>query len=1197
MPRSPKSPSRRKPPAAAEPRRRTRSIPATPFPIVGIGASAGGLAAISELLEALPEKSGMAFVIISHLAPQHESILDTLLARTTRMPVRQVRNGEAIEPNHIYVAPPGKRIAVHDGNLQARASGVRSARPTVIDHFLTSLAIDRGSAARGVVLSGVGNDGTEGLLKIRKAGGVTFAQDPASAQFDGMPSSAIRAGCVDFVLPPAAIARQLVHPGRRPPRAPSRPASGAAVAVVGDPFNAILAEIQRVTGTDFRQYKSSMLRRRMHRRTASKGFPNLTAYLQHLLIHTDEVRDLFADLLIHVSSFFRDAEAFGALERKVIVPLVERADVDAPIRVWVPGCARGEEVYTIGMLLLEHLGPGGGGRRIQLFGTDISAPDIDVARVGRFPEQIAADVAPQRLKRFFNKVEGGYQVSQELRERCVFACQEVGSDPPFSNLDLISCRNVLIYFARPLQERVIEIFHYALKPNGYLFLGRSESLAGHSRLFAMADEKHRIYRRKSVSAAPVPRSVLGPGRPQRAPYTLPAPTVLPESRQDVDRLLVERYAPPGFHVDEDLQISSFIGDVSAYLQPVSGQANLQLTRMLPAGMALDIRTAIRAARKSRRPVRRETTWAAADGSDRTVHLVVMSVTPAGSRANGYVVLLEPDAEVVRQARPVRTANRREQSELVRTSRLLAATREQLQTVIEEQENVAQELRVSHEEALSSNEELQSSNEELETAKEELQSANEELATVNEELQNRNQELDQLAGELGTLIAGVNIPIVHLDRECRVRRFSPSAQDAFNLIPSDVGREFSQIKPPMALPDLGTWLTAVLDRGEVTEREVQGRSGRWYSVRLRPFRNAAGRIDGVLIALVDIDASKRNAAAIVETISDPLLVLDSQFRVITVNPAFCSTFRVNARESESELLFELGNGQWDLPELHRLLESVLPRQQRFDDFRVDHTFPMIGRKAFRISGQQIVDEGVGTRTILLVFHDVTEQESSVAQRLRDAREQEAKSIAHELHDLSSGGLASLGIELARLCEQLPARSDEAIHGLRAAQKRIQALAANLHELARRIHPSVLNELGLTKALRGECQAFEDRYEVPVSFRVTGAVDRMPEGVSLCAYRVVQEALRNIARHAKAGKVAIRMGATAREFRLRIQDSGVGFDVDAAHGGDGLGLLGMADRVAAVSGTLAIESEPGTGTTIDMKVPLGTRKPVVSRRPGK
>ncbi|WP_084183392.1 chemotaxis protein CheB [Nevskia soli] len=1151
------------------------------FPVVGIGASAGGLAAIFALLEALPAEPGMAFVVISHLAPGSKSILGSLLAGKTRMPVHQAHEGEPVEPNQVYVAPPGKRLVMRGGALHLEPGATRGG-PTAIDTFFASLASEKRGNARGVVLSGNGSDGTEGLRLIQREGGITFAQDPSTAQFDQMPANAIAAGCVNHVLSPAQIARQLLNPSPADTAAHSRRQAAA------DPYERIIATLPRITGIDFNQYKAGTLRRRIDMRMAQKGFADPADYLRHLRSHADEPRKLFSDLLIHVSSFFRDPEAFRVLGRKVIAPLLNKVDPRKPIRVWVAGCARGEEVYSIGMLLLEQAARLKHAPQIQLFGTDVSAPDIDAARTGRFGQQIAADVSASRLKRFFDKVPGGYQVRSELRELCVFACHEIGSDPPFSNLDLVSCRNLLIYFARPLQQRVIETFHYALKPGGALFLGRSESLGGHPELFTALDRKCRIYRSKPALPG---RAVPGgpPGRISAPPLPhVPPRVAAPSTPHSMERALLDLYAPPGLYVDEDLVIRAFVGDVSPYLQPAAGQANLQLGRMLPAGVALDVRTALRAARKSARPVRRQITWLAPDGSSREVVLVLMRVAEPDGRRCYLVMFEQAAAPEPANAQPRKPPRQSQRNELARMSKQLAATREQLQTVLEEQEGSAEELRSAHEEALSGNEELQSSNEELQTAKEELQSANEELATVNEELMERNQQLDHLVSELNTLLAGINIPIVHLDREGHVRRYSPAAHRMFNLIASDIGRPLSQITPSLPLPELDGLVAAARARGVAAEREVQDQHGRWYSLRVRPFSISGGRSDGALIALVDIDATKRSITGIVETMNEPLLVLDRQFRVMAANPAYCKVFRTTQKETLESSLFELGNRQWDVPELHRLLEEVLPKRRQFQNFRVEHESAVDGPRAFRLAGKQIVDAGIGVQKILLMFQDVTGAEDS-AQRLNRILEEEEKHIAHELHDLSGGSMASLSIELAQLSKH--AVSAAVARRIRATQQKMQQLSASTHDLARRIHPSVVEDLGLRKALRGECRAVEELHGIKVSLRAGKTIDRLPGPVSLCVYRVVQEALRNV-RHSKAQTVTIAVDAGTRVVRLKLRDNGVGFDVDAPQAEGRMGLLGMSDRVAALGGTFGIESTPGKGATISAEIPLTADK--VKRR---
>lgn len=1152
------------------------------FPIVGIGASAGGLTAFTELLQALPDTPEMAFVILSHLDPQHSSILDTLLMKQTKMPVHVATHGVAVEQGHVYVVPPNKTVTLSKGVLRTRAREAVRGHPAVIDDFLASLAQDQRANARGVVLSGIGSDGTEGLKQIRMEGGVTFAQDPRTAQFDKMPASAIAAGVVDFVLSPAQIANRLVGLIHMPAEAAvAEKEAEAPDAAYGD----ILAVLLKETGMDFREYRSTTLRRRIARRMALKHFQTLASYARHVQQNADEARNLYADFLIHVSGFFRDTDAFHALEQHVIRSITSRRTTE-PIRVWVPGCSSGEEVYSIGMLLLENLGARAAHRRIQLFGTDISASEIDAARAGRYAPQVVAQVGPRRLKRFFTEVSGWYQVNRELRDLCVFACQDVGNDPPFSKLDLISCRNILMYFTRPLQARVVRTFHYVLKPGGHLFMGRSESVASQANLFAVVDRKHRIYKRREVITSAPPRHEVRPGTTlaaRMAPQPPPGPGRGPGLGLELDRTLLDRYAPPGLFVDEELQILAFHGDMGEYVKPVAGQANLHLSRMVPPAVALDIRTAIREARKTRRAASRAATLTFGDGERRAVNLVVIPVPQKGERGPGYLVLFERRTHAAELPVP---AKARDRNQVTQIKRELQAAHEQLQTVIEEKDQTEQELRTAHEEVLSSNEELQSSNEELETGKEELQSANEELTTVNEEVQKRNEELDRLTGELTGLIAGIDIPIVNLDHRLRVLRFNPSAGAVFNLIPSDVGRSFEHIRLPMAVPEFDTMLASVLQKGTVAEHEVQDRAGRWHSLRVRPHRSTGGRVGGLLITLVDIDATKRRAAAVVETIREPLLVLDSKLRVLSTNPAFLALFRMTARDVEGRQLFELGHGQWDFPELRKLLSN----QRRFEGLRLDHVFPGIGRKVLLVNGQQVYEEGRETPTTLLVFMDMTELEATAGElrgltaRLRESQEQQDRRVSRELHDLASEGLAGLALDLARVEKQLPAKDRTAAGGLKALRKRVEHLAESMHQLSRFLHPSVLSDLGLGRALHAELDAFKKRQGIAVVARFSRIPRKLPDEVSLLVYRVLQESLRNVARHAKAHRVTVAVRVADGALALSIRDDGVGFDPARVRGKGRLGLLGMKDRVQAAAGSLDIVSAPTMGTTVKAVIPL-------------
>ena len=1168
------------------------------FPIVGIGASAGGLEALSELLSNLPRGPGMAFVVVSHMQSGHPSMLAALLAKKCKMPVRQAARGTVIQPNHIYVIQPGKYLTLKNGVLHTTARENGDRLPTVIDHFLGSLALDRRASARGVVLSGVGSDGTEGLTRIHELGGHTFVQEPHTAQFDGMPASAIHAGCVDFVLSPRKIAAQLVNDGR--PLRTAAPRENSTVKP-RDYLDDILSALFQSSGVDFSHYKLSTLRRRIARRMQLHHLGSLAAYASYLRQHPEETKALHKESLIHVSSFFRDPLAFRALERQVLAPLAKASPAAESIRVWVPGCARGQEVYSIGILLLEQLEETNW-PRIQIFGTDISTPDIEAARIGRYSATDLAAVSPARRRRFFVAAGDDYRVRQDLRQICVFAAHDVGGDPPYSKLDLISCRNLLIYFARPLQDRVIETFHFALKPDGHLFLGRSESLLGRTDLFALCNKTHHIYSRKLMHVRPN-LHVMRPGQTQRRSAALestravarvspppPGEAAKTALQQQIDRALIERYAPPGIFVDEELKIISFQGDVSQYLRPSSGQADLHLGKMLPADIVLDIRTAMTASRRNRRATLSEGLSVSAEGQSRPYKLIVMPVGREEGAFPGYLVMFEPLAHPTETNRNPKPLGPGEQSELVRVKKLLTSTREQFHAVIEEQEKSVQDLTTAREELLSGHEELQSSNEELETAKEELQSDNEELTTVNEELRKRTEELDRLTSELSNLIAGVNIPIVNLDHEHTVLRFSFAAKSAFNLIDADIGRSFDHIKVPLSVKNLDELITQALTQGTVIEREVQDKAGRWQLLRIRPYRRTNNWIEGAFIALIDIDTTKRRAAAIVETIHELLLVLDAQTRVVMVNPAFCRTFDISATDAQGASLFRLAHGEWDIPELRRLIKVVLPRQRHFEGFRIEHKFASAGRKVFLLSGHRMFDELSASHTSLILFQDVTDREAAanelraLTHRLHEERELADRHLAHELHDLSSQGFAGLNLDLAQLARVASAAPGEVERGLRALGDRVSALAQGMHELARRLHPSVLDDLGLTRALKAECHAFQERTSTPVICRIASLRRKLPEAVALCLYRIAQEVLRNIDGHAKATRVTVTLTGTQKQVRLIIQDNGVGFDPAAARAKGRLGLVSITERAASVGGAISVSSKRGAGTTVRVTVPV-------------
>ena len=631
-------------PAKGRPRVGARSSGAASrlqFPIVGIGASAGGLEACTALLKALPVNPGMAFVVVQHLDPLHESILHKLLSKTTEMPVIQVEDGMVLEPDHVYVIPPKHDIAVRERTLWLLSRRRTAGRHLPVNRFFASLAEDQKSAAIGVILSGTASDGTLGLQAIKSEGGVAFAQDPESAGYPGMPESAILAGCVDFVLPPEEIARELVRLGRLPyARRTAAPDAEPLWAGAAD-LQKIIQILRTATAVDFSLYKTGTIRRRIARRMILHKIESLPRYEAYLEQNATEVAALYQDIFIHVTHFFREPETFSALQRKVLPKLIANRPKGEPLRVWVPGCSTGEEAYSIAITLLEFLEKRAPTTPVQVFGTDISAPAVDSARAGTYSETAVANVSPERLKRFFVKVGDSYQIGKQVRDRCVFARHDLGKDPPFSKLDLISCRNVLIYMSTALQERVLSLFHYALKPAGFLLLGKSETPGSSGRLFVQDDHRWKIYSRNPAAA--VARTALAPADYERAPAradTAELTSAAFNLEKAVERIIWQRYAPAALVVDAGLQVLHFDGNAGPYLAPARGAATLHVLKLVREELALDLRTALHRAKKEETPVRREGIRFPQDGGSKTVNLEVIPIKGRHAKGADFLILIE-----------------------------------------------------------------------------------------------------------------------------------------------------------------------------------------------------------------------------------------------------------------------------------------------------------------------------------------------------------------------------------------------------------------------------------------------------------------------------------------------------------------------------------------------------------------------------
>jgi two-component system, chemotaxis family, CheB/CheR fusion protein len=831
------------------------------FPIVAVGASAGGLEAMERFFKGIPPESGMSFVVVQHLDPSHKSILAELVRRVTPMEVHETTDNIEIAQNSVYIIPPNRDMGILHGSLQliepVKPRGLR----LPIDYFFRSFATDSEERSICVILSGTGTDGTLGLKAVKEIGGMVIVQEPESAKYDGMPRSAIGTGLVDLVLRPEEMGSQLLRyvgqitgiRTKQPYKSPPYKESD---------LKKVYVLLRNQTGHDFSFYKPNTILRRIERRLNINQIDTLKEYIRFLQRDSLEVETLFKELLIGVSNFFRDPEAFQSLQDKIIPKLFDNRSPDDAIRVWTTGCATGEEAYSIAILLREEMEKRKQEVRLQVFATDLDSSAIETARSGCYPDSIAADVTTERLKRFFTKHDNTYQVIKSIRDILVFAEQNVIKDPPFSRMDLITCRNLLIYLEGGLQKRLMPLFHYALRQNGVLFLGNSESIGDATDLFSVVDRKWKIFKRKGSSSHHGLRH-----EPISVPFPLDMPNVIsrdndkplraPSFREITEGVLLKDHAPPCVLVTEKGEGLFFHGVTGKYLQPPTGEPNLNILGLARKGLELDLSTALRKVAANKLPVCYKNVNVKTNGSSQLINLTVKPVVDVPGQGTTILVLFE---DVVKQGKqklidngePSGAKNKR----VVELERELRSTREYLQTTIEELETSNEELKSTNEELQSANEELQSTNEELETSKEELQSVNEELVTVNGEHEVKLDELSKVSNDMTNLLSSTNIGTIFLDINLRIQRFTPKATDMVKLIPTDVGRPLTDIVTNFIEPAPFEGLSSVLETLIPSDKEAQVKNGSWYSFRTRPYRTVDNVIEGIVITFVDITDIKK-----------------------------------------------------------------------------------------------------------------------------------------------------------------------------------------------------------------------------------------------------------------------------------------------------------------------------------------------------
>lgn len=1307
------------------------SLRDSPVTVVGIGASAGGLEALSELFRNVPADTALAYVVVQHLSPTHGSILAELLARQATIPVHQAANGDRVEVNHAYVIAPDTKMTLTDGHLKLVPRDPDDRPPLPVDALFRSLAEVQENRTIGVILSGTGSDGALGVRAIRGAGGIAFAQDPATATSEGMPRSAIATACIDIVAAPAEIAAHIARLGRNPylrtqasgssssaepdkdgesvGQSPGSDVSNEADArAVSDALSTICGLIKSQFGVDFDLYKMGTVERRIERRMALRKTDTLARYAELLQHDAAELSTLYGDLLIGVTRFFRDSDVFKALSDTVLPDLVRRrlageekdrsdaARDDAAIRVWIAGCSTGEEAYSIAICLLELLEVSSPDTSIQIFATDLNAAAIAVARTGMYPLGIEADVTPERLKRFFRKEETGYCVSKAVRDCCVFAVQNITADPPFSHLDVVSCRNVLIYLQPNAHARLLSVFHYALKPGGILVLGTSESVSTAATLFTAIDKKRRIYTRIPGPVQPLhltihpanTRSLIqdravstaGARRFSTAADSDGASAAAPSQdiQRAADQVVLGSYAPASVVVDDQLRILQFRGRTGKYIEPVAGTASFQLLNMIRPELATDLRIVLEIARKEARPAR-VANVPFRDGNN-VVH-VGLDVRPfrvTGSDAKFFIISFEQDrddetrpsqgnarkrspkgtngANAGQSSRGSATQRKLEDNatELGELRQELEAARRHLQSVADEHASVIEEFQAANEEIQSSNEELQSTNEEIETSKEELQSLNEELITLNDELRGRNAEADHLNDDLKNLLSAMHVPVIMVGTDLHIRRFTAGAERMMNVIPTDVGRPIGDIKSNIDVVNIEELITKVIDTLEVTEREVRDRRGHWYMMHIRPYRTLDDKVDGAVIVYHDIDARKRAAEqlddarrfaeAIVQTVREPLIVLDGHLCCVSANRAFYESFGVSSADTMTRSLFEFSGGEWNIPSLRILLERVLHTGEPFDEVEVEHDFPTRGQRTMLLNARRIGSQHNGPPLILLAIEDVTERKTAGIQLTRAntelaARASELEATGVELRGKTAEALASNRAKadfLATMSHELrtPLNAiagyaqliDMGIRGpVTVAQHadlvRIRRSQEHLMGLINEILNYAKLEAGAISIARSDVEL----HELLLGVREMMALQMERGGLSYDVCRLdhvdgqlvlvrgdadkLRQILLNLLGNAlkftkPGGSVEVTCDVTDESVAIHVSDTGVGIpdvqlgaifepfvqvDTSLTRSAEGVGLgLAISRSLArAMGGDVTVESTVGTGSTFTLTLRRGFR----------
>jgi two-component system CheB/CheR fusion protein len=1201
--------------------------PHSTAPVVGLGASAGGIKALKDFFAHVAPTSGAAYVVILHLSPSHDSRLAEVLQTTARMPVSQVTASVPIEADHVYVVPPNKSLTIADGALVVSEFTRPEQRRAPVDVFFRALADTHGSHSVCVVLSGTGPNGSAGLKRVKEYGGLVIAQDPAEAEYGDMPRNSIATGLVDLVLPvaqmPAKIAAYFDHLGDAGEAAPGGVASDP------DAMREVLTLLRGRTGHDFSNYKAATLHRRIERRMGLRSISSLAGYARLLQQEPAEAAALMKELLISVTNFFRDPQAWTILEQRVVPRLFLNKGSQDQARVWVPGCATGEEAYSVAMLLVEYASAVFDPPAIHVFATDLDERAISTARDGLYTDAEVADVSEARLKRFFQRETGGYRVRRDLRELVLFAHHNVIKDPPFSHLDLISCRNLLIYLNRAIQERLVETFHFALRPGGFLFLGSSESPDRTADLFLRFDSNAHVYESRTVTsrvAMPLSETLAVP--PARTPEARTPNRVMPV---DLHQRLLEQYAPPSVVITEDHNVVHMSDRAGRFMSIRGGELSRDLLALVRTELRSDLRTALHQAAKGRTDVDIHGIVVPLDNGTRRVDISVRPVLREGDPARGFFLVTfdETGAAARTHADSPVTLPSQTEPAAIQLEEELARVKTQLRATIEQYETQAEEAKAANEELQAMNEELRSAAEELETSKEELQSVNEELTTVNQELKIKIEELGLTNNDFQNFINATDIGTIFLDRSQHVKFSTPRAREVFNLRESDVGRLLSDITSRLRYDGVHDDVRAVIDRLSNIEREVEAESGRWFTMRMLPYRTVDNRIDGVVLTFLDI-TDRRSADSRVRESDERLRVMiDSalDYAIFTMrddgvidswNSGAERMFGYAAEEIVGANVGILFTGEdraagLHVKELDEARQSGRAADERYHVRKNGSRFYCSGvtrrlaaggvgfaKIARDLTGQQRVAEAlqkahdelefrVRDRTVELE-NEAQQHEAaklavtSLLRRLVTAQEDERRRIARDLHDHFGQQLTAMRLALERSQASRPPEAGD--EDIRRAMALTQQIGRDLEFLAWELRPAALDELGLDAALPRFVTEWSAHVGIPAEVRFSGYENaHLSSSAEIAFYRVAQEALNNISKHAHATRADVVLAAGDGQVVLVVEDDGVGFDTNSeAVTMHGFGLAGMRERAALVGAVLQIESAPGKGTSIFLRRPI-------------